>query len=289
MPRVSVIIPTYNRPALLRETLRSVSNQTFTDFEIIVVDDGSTVAGVEDVCREFAKCRYFRQENMGRSSARNRGIKEARGELIAFLDDDDLWKPEKLARQVEFLDQNPHVGLVHSPAEKILSDGTPTGELIGNNNPEWRSGNVFLHAVRSCVVKSPTPLVRKEVFGSCGGFDAFLHSAEDCEFWARVAYRYEFGSIPEPLAYYRVHQGSTTNQDNYLEAPPYIAGKLCAYVEKKDRVTVRRQSCLAYLGTIGHYTQGRSAKRLRHLWKAFLLWPPCIFGKSFWGLLLLSQ
>jgi glycosyltransferase involved in cell wall biosynthesis len=289
MPRVSVIIPTYNRPALLRETLKSVSKQTFADFEIIVVDDGSTVPGVEDVCAEFLECRYFRQENMGRSSARNRGIEEARGELIAFVDDDDLWKPEKLARQVAFLDQNPHIGIVHSPVEKILFDGTPTGELIGNNNPEWRSGNVFPYAVKGCVVKSPTPLVRMEVFMSCGDFDTSLHGAEDWDIWARVAYRYEFGVIREPLAYYRVHEGSTTSQDSYLKNHSYMAEQLCTYVEEKDRAMVRKQSCLAYLGTISHYTEAQSMKRFRHLWKAFRLWPLCIMEKSFWGLLLLSR
>ena len=289
MPRVSVIIPTYNRPDLLRHTLKSVSDQTFTDFEIIFVDDGSVVAGVEEVCREFPGCRYILQENQGRSSARNRGIMEAKGDLIAFVDDDDLWKPEKLEKQVAFLDRNPHVGLVHSPTEKMSADGTSAGELIGSNNPEWRKGNVFRYAVRGCVVKSGTPLVRGEVFKRCGYFDPDLHTGEDWEFWARVAYRYEFGVIPEPLAYCRIHDGSLTRQDLYMKVPSYMATKLCAYVEPGDRPLVRRQCCMAYLGTIGRFTGPQSAKRLRHLWKALLLWPPCIFQKSFWGLLLLSR
>ena len=289
MPRVSVIIPTYNRPALLREALRSVSTQTYQDFEIIVVDDGSTSPGVQETCREFAKCRYIRQENAGRSSARNRGIQAARGEMIAFLDDDDLWKSEKLGLQVAFLDQNPDVGLVHSPMETIdaagrLTGGPATGVVF---HPEWRSGSVFRYAVRGCVVKSPTPLVRKDVFQRCGTLDTNLSSGEDWEFWARAAYHYRFGYIPQPLAYYRVHADSTTRQELYLGVPLYIARKLCAFVEPKDRSIVRKQSCQAYLSMIGPYTAPRSVERLRHLLAALSLWPASIATKAFWGLLIL--
>jgi glycosyltransferase involved in cell wall biosynthesis len=289
MPRVSVIIPTYNRPALLRETLRSVSNQTFTDFEIIVVDDGSTVPGVEDVCAEFLECRYFRQENMGRSSARNRGIGEARGELIAFVDDDDLWKPEKLARQVAFLDQNPHIGLVHSPVEKILFDGTPTGELIGNNSPQLRSGRVFPYAVRICVVKSPTPLVRREIFTHCGSFDPNLNAGEDWEFWARVSYKYNFGFIAEPLAYYRIQKARTTVGDEYLRNSNYIEKKLAAYVDEKDRRIVHKEVCFAYIREIRLHTRPLSLKRFSHLCMAWALYPSSCGWKMFWGTLLIGK
>ena len=101
-PRVSVIIPTFNRPQLLGKALASVAEQTYTDYEIIVVDDGSTVPGTENVCRKFSKCCYIRHENQGLSATRNRGIRKACGEFIALLDDDDSWKSDKLERQVRF-------------------------------------------------------------------------------------------------------------------------------------------------------------------------------------------
>jgi glycosyltransferase involved in cell wall biosynthesis len=288
-PLVSIVIATYNRPELLQDALESIARQTFSDYEIIVVDDGSTVPGAEQVCMKYKKCRYVRQLNSGESAARNYGARLARGQLLAFLDDDDKWKPDKLERQVAFLAEHPDIGVVHSPAEIIRTDGTATGELVGANNPEWRSGRVFHHAVRTCVVKSPTSLIRKEIFDRSGGFDANIQFGEDWEFWARIANSAEFGHIPEPLAYFRVHDGSTTKEGGRLELPPYMAQKLCDYVKPKDRSLVRRQCCMAYFGIIGHCTSGRSAERSRHLWKAFLLWPPCIFMRRFWGLLVFSN
>lgn len=283
---VSVVIPTYNRPILLRETLRSVAAQTYPSFEIVVVDDGSITPGVKDVCRAVPQCRYLHQDNAGRSAARNFGAKQARGDLLAFVDDDDLWKPEKLERQVSLLDKNSQVGLVHCPVEEITADGTPTGRIIGINNLEWRSGSVFQHAVRACVVKSPTPLVRREVFEQAGAFNTTLRGDEDWECWARIAYITQFGHLTTPLAYYRAHAGSTTRSSDYLGTPMRMAQTLRTFVEPKDRGIVRRQCSHAYLQAIGTYTASRSLDRFQHLRKAFSLWPPCIIVKQFWGLLI---
>jgi glycosyltransferase involved in cell wall biosynthesis len=290
LPRVSVIIPTFNRPGLLREALKSVSEQIFTDYEIIVVDDGSSVPGVEEVCLEFPKCRYYFQENRGPSAARNRGIIEARGEFIALLDDDDRWKPGKLDSQVKFLDQHSEIGMVHGPAEVIDDYGGLTGEVIGTDNIDIRRGRVFRFALRWCVVKSPTPIVRRQILKECGLFDEnpCLLYYEDHEFWARFAYRNEFGYIPEPMAYYRVHERprSYQNQKRALDVHLYIARKLCKFVEPEDRLLVRKQCCKGYFDTIDYSTSIHSIERLLHLLKVIRLWPPCISDRNFWKLLL---
>jgi len=289
MSLVSVIIPTFNRPKLLREALESIARQTYPSFEIIVVDDGSKTPGVGDVCRSFPQCRYFRQENAGRSAARNFGVKHARGDFLAFVDDDDLWKPDKLARQTAFLTQNPEAGVVHGPAEVIGEDALPTGVVIGANNPEWREGKVFAHAVRRCVVKSPTPLMRRSLRARVGPFNTNLHHGEDWEFWARAAYVTNFGYIKEPLAYYRVHPGSSTEQTTSQEAElmdtaKFMAGTLARFVQPADRGIVRQQCCLAYLAFAA---ASRPAGGKRGAWpwaQALRLWPPCLLRKEFWAL-----
>jgi glycosyltransferase involved in cell wall biosynthesis len=271
---------------LLRETLASVAAQSFTDYEIIVVDDGDSAQSAEAVCAEFPQCHYICQQERGRSNARNRGIAEADGELVAFVDDDDLWKAHKLERQVAFLEEHPEVGVVHGPAEIIGTDNTPTGQLTGDDKLYMREGAVFAYAARVSIVKSPTPLVRKAVFSRCGLFDPHLHAGEDWEFWARVAYHYQFGYIPEPLAYYRLHAGTTTVSDKYLPACLHIAQKLSAFVEPQDRHIVRREVCYAYLGGIRLQTPKFSPARYHHLRQAFGLWPRCAGWKIFWSLLI---
>jgi len=285
-PRVSVIIPTYNRPGLLRETLTSVAAQTFRDFEIIVVDDGSTVPGVNDVCQGFLQCRYFHQENAGRSAARNRGIAAATGDYVAFVDDDDLWKPEKLDRQVCFLDMHPDIGLVHGPVEVIDENGKSIGERMMATHPDWYSGDVFRYLLVGCVVASPTPLMRRGVFDRCGLFDCNLNSSEDHEMWIRIAYKYSFGYIPEVLAYYRVHGGTTTLADSYLGSYPYIANKLAHWVARKDRYTVRHGVCRGYLARILSETPPLSWLRMRHLLHVISVFPPCVMTTKFRDVLL---
>src|SRR4030042_587586 len=119
MPKVSVIITTYNRVHFVCEAIDSVLNQTFKDFEIIVVDDGSTDNTKEALKRYSKNIFYIYQSNKGRSQARNTGLKVAKGDYIAFLDDDDIWVPHKLEKQVAFMDSNPNIGLVHTITEVI--------------------------------------------------------------------------------------------------------------------------------------------------------------------------
>ncbi len=183
-PLVSVIIPTYNREAYLEESIFSVSHQTYTNVEIIVVDDGSKVNYAESICSKYLNCNYYYKLNGGLASARNLGVSIAKGDYIAFLDDDDFWKLEKLEKQVEILNKNPSIDCVHSSAVVVDENGNLTGQSIGaaQNKVHKRSGYVFWNALGVWVVKSPTPLIRKKVFQPDLLFDETIKVGEDVDF-----------------------------------------------------------------------------------------------------------
>lgn len=204
-PLVSVIIPTYNRDTYLEKAIQSVANQTYGNIEMIIIDDGSKVNYAESICNQFANCKYYHKGNGGLSSARNFGISVAKGEYIAFLDDDDFWKSDKLEKQVEILKTYPSVDCVHSSAAVVDEKGNFTGQCIGaeQNKVHKRSGYVFWNALGTWVVKSPTPLIRKDVFQPDLLFDESIKVGEDIDFYQRMFYRHKVLYINEPLAFYR--------------------------------------------------------------------------------------
>lgn len=209
-PLVSVIIPTYNRDTYLEEAIYSVAHQTYSNIEIIIVDDGSTVNYAESICSKYAKCNYYFKPNGGLSSARNFGISVATGEYIAFLDDDDYWELDKLEKQVEILNNNLSVDCVHSSAAVVDENGNLTGQCIGaaQDKVHKRSGYVFWNALGTWVAKSPTPLIRKKVFQPNLMFDETIKVGEDVDFYQRMFYRHKVYYIKEPLAFYREYNGT---------------------------------------------------------------------------------
>ncbi|WP_166921711.1 glycosyltransferase family 2 protein [Flavobacterium poyangense] len=204
-PLVSVIIPTYNRSKYLMNAIQSVSNQSYNNIEIVVVDDGSSNNYAEAICNQFPNCTYFFKKNGGLSSARNFGINKANGEFIAFLDDDDFWGNSKIEKQIKVFQENPKVDCVHSAAAVVNEKGQLTGDIIGANKDKVhkRSGYVFWNALGTWVVKSPTPLIRKSVFKSDMMFDENIKVGEDVDFYQRMFYRHKIFYIQEPLAFYR--------------------------------------------------------------------------------------
>jgi glycosyltransferase involved in cell wall biosynthesis len=205
IPTVSVVIPCFNYGRFLRDAVASIHSQTFAEHEIIVVDDGSTDE-TEAVARGLgAAVRYLRQPNQGPSAARNRGIAAARGRYVAFLDADDTWHPEKLARQVPILEQRPDVVLVYTDSTSF--DGA-TGAEFGRHGERFAHfhGRVLGRLVEAGnFIPSATPLVRRTTLEEVGGFDATMRSSEDWDLWVRLAARGEVGYIDEPLARYRLH------------------------------------------------------------------------------------
>jgi glycosyltransferase involved in cell wall biosynthesis len=205
---VSVIIPTYNRADLILESLTSVFAQTYRDFEIIVVDDGST-DNTAEILRPFSdqgKIKYIRQNNQGASSARNRGIAEARGTFLAFLDSDDLFDPEKLELQVTYYQSHPEMGLVHSGFIKFNN----AEDDLGYRDTSWFFGNIYPGILMywTTLMAMDTVIVAKSVFESVGLFDTNLVYGEDLDMWRRIARRYPFGFINRSLARIRIHEGN---------------------------------------------------------------------------------
>ncbi|WHZ21020.1 MAG: hypothetical protein OJF47_000132 [Nitrospira sp.] len=210
MPRVSIVIPTYNCEGFLGQAIDSALGQTYRDFELIVVDDGSTdgtrslVAGYGDAVR------YLYQPNQGVSAARNLALSQAGGEFIAYLDADDLWGPEKLVRQVEYLESHPTCGFVHTEIavideqEKVLHArfNHDTGRIV----PQGRCVRDVLSRSH---IQTLTVLERRDAFNDAGAFDLRLSVAEDYLHWILIVLRgYEVGYLSEPLGSYRWRAGS---------------------------------------------------------------------------------
>ncbi|MCH9661701.1 MAG: glycosyltransferase, partial [Bacteroidetes bacterium] len=205
---VSVIIPTYNRETYIEKAISSVAEQTYPNIEIIVVDDGSQQNYAKAICDKFSNCQYTFKNNGGLSSARNHGIRLAKGNYIAFLDDDDYWHPVKIEEQVAVLEKYEEVDLVHCFAAVVDENNTETGTLIGPSKAKvsLRSGNVFWNALGVWVVKSPTPLIRRTVFEEGLMFDDNIKVGEDIDFYQRLFYKHMIYFISETLAYYRVYE-----------------------------------------------------------------------------------
>ena len=209
-PEVSVIIPVYNHATLLGQALESVFAQTYRNYEVIVVDDGSTddIASVLQPLIDQDLIRYIHQQKQGVSSARNRGIVESSGRYIAFLDSDDLFEPEKLDIQVRYLQDHPEIGLVHSGFTKFDDDGND----LGYRDASLFSGMVYPHMLLywTTLMAVDAVLVPRTVFDSVGLFDTSLSMGEDLDLWRRIAWKYPFGFINKSLARVRVHAGNTS-------------------------------------------------------------------------------
>jgi glycosyltransferase involved in cell wall biosynthesis len=194
-PEVSVIIPTYNRRAMVREAIDSVLAQTTEAFELIVVDDGSSDGTADDLARLGDTVRIERIANRGPAAARNRGVEIARAPLIAFLDSDDLWAPNKLERQLAFMRENPGCAISQT-SETWIRNGRRVNPGMRHRK---RAGYFFVESLRTCLVSPSAVLMEKQLFGSVGGFDEDMTAAEDYDLWLRILVDREVGLLDEPL------------------------------------------------------------------------------------------
>lgn len=217
-PRVSVAITTFNQARYIGDAIRSVLQQSYTDVEIIVVDDGS-VDETPDVVAQFGhEVRYIRQRNRGVAGARNRAVEASRGELVAFLDGDDLWEPGNLARQVELYDRFPNVGLL--AGDVLLFDGTRTlwDRLLGRtifapNDAPYVIGE-FYEAIleRNPISTTSQVMVPAAVLRTIGPSCETLAVASDYELYLRIARRYPIGFINEVLTRWRYLETSVSGR-----------------------------------------------------------------------------
>ncbi len=206
MARVSVIIPTYNHAQYLPDALESVLSQTYKDYEIIVVDDGSTDNTKEILEPYLPQINYIYQENSGQSKARNHAIRISSGQYIAFLDADDVWTPDKLEFQVRVLDLDPEAGLVFADAE-VFQDPQTAGasffEMVGfPRTPITDSREVsgaFEKLLEKNFIQTGTVIARRECFEQVDLFDESLKLAEDKDMWLRIAKLYKIQAVPKVL------------------------------------------------------------------------------------------
>ena len=262
--KVSVVIPLYNARDVIAETVTSVLAQTWKNYELIVVDDGSTDGSSEMVMKFKDNLRYVKQENAGVAKARNRGIAESVGESVALLDHDDLWHPTKLEKQVRMLDAHPEIGMVITDVAHLDQYGTPNGIVGSAYNPMDEFAKLFLQGF------IPTPssaMIRQSVFNSVGVFDEEFHSAglDDHEMWARIAAHCKISNIQEPLTYHRNRDDKPVQVE--LEHRPVLLSKLNERFgndpERRSYLMRQRACYLAALGkwllSKGKIREGRSS------------------------------
>jgi glycosyltransferase involved in cell wall biosynthesis len=194
-PKVSVIVPTYNRADRLERALNSIVSQTCQDFELIVVDDGSTDKTYQ-LMKSFPKAQYFYiKKNSGVSKARNVGLAFAKGELICFLDSDDLWKEKKIQIQSLWLENNKDSQICYTD-EIWVRNGVRVNPM---NRHRKYSGDIFRHCLGLCIVSPSSVMIRAKLFDEIGNFDESLPACEDYDLWLRIASKYAFHFIEEPL------------------------------------------------------------------------------------------
>jgi glycosyltransferase involved in cell wall biosynthesis len=246
-PTVSVIIPTYNRPQELMAAIGSVLNQTYQDFEIIIVDQSEGDRAqqiISDLGEErirYVECR--REGNFrGVSKARNQGIKMAHGRFLAFLDDDDLWLPNKLEKQVMLMENSsPNVGLIYCGCKRI---SVIDNELIKVDVPKHR-GDVAQDIMRSGFILTITTLIRKECFENVGMFDETMEIAEDWDMWVKIGKAYHFDYIPDALAIYNVRPNAY-NGPKPLLAWETVILKHIQDMSKKTAGSVYNRAAIAF-------------------------------------------
>jgi glycosyltransferase involved in cell wall biosynthesis len=216
MPKVSIVIPAYNAMNYLPQTVSSVMEQTYKDFEIVLVNDGSTDRIQEWVAAQnIPQIKLISQENRGLAGARNTGIRQSQGIYIAILDADDLWEPTKLEKQVQILDSDPEAALVYTWVSLVDEDGVSTGRFYKSQveGKVWEP-MLFVNIV-GC---GSVPLIRRACLDEAGYFDENLKSfMEDWDLWLRMAQRYNFRVAREILVYYRQRGDSASKNWTAME------------------------------------------------------------------------
>ncbi len=233
-PRVSVIIPVRNGKDYLQEALVSVLQQSFTELELLLVNDGSTDDDYDRYALQDARVRVLHLSGLGVSCARNVGMAQARGEFIAFLDADDIWFPGKLQTQVTYFDQHPDVGVVFgqfirwpalangsfAPAASLVQDASQFTRM----DPE-RSGWLYTRLLDGLLVGMNTAVVRRGVYEAIGGFNEAMRQGEDYDFWLKASRVAEMHSLNGPAALYRIHGASAMHR---LSAESHLVNLLKA-------------------------------------------------------------
>lgn len=268
-PLITIIIPTYNRAHFLPRSVQSALAQTFKEFELIIVDDGSTDNTV-DVIQQFddLRIRYLYQENQGVSVARNFGISQAKGKYIALLDSDDTWHPEKLEKQLAFVQNNPEFGLIYTHYDQFFVEKSK----IIHRRPTTTSctfNDLFLN----CDIATSSTLILKSALDNVGYFDPSLTLWEDGDVFLRVAQKYPFHVIEETLTYYYHHGKNTPRNPVKIEAARlYVTDKL---IDPSDPFYRRAHAYTRYVCANSYISAEPSQLKsaIRNLYQGMTQWP----------------
>ncbi len=274
MPLISVIIPVYNGEKTIKDTIESVLNQTFSDLELIVINDGSQDATSEIVNRiREPRLKFFSYPNAGLAASRNRGISLAVGEFISFIDADDLWTPDKLESQFNALQVNAQAAVAYSWTDWIDESGQflrPGGYIIAN-------GNVYEQLLkRDFIEGGSNVLIRTQALAEVGGFDESLNAVEDWDMWLRLAARYEFASIPSPQILYRISPNSMSTDVWKMEtASLQVIERAFADAPQSVKIQKRaifgeRYKYLTLKAIEGSPERRRGLTAARFFWKAII-------------------
>lgn len=276
-PKVSVIIPTYNRTSFLKDAINSVLNQTYRDFELIVVDDGSTDDTQDLVSYYGQKIRYIYQNNQGRSTARNHGIEVAQGEYLAFLDSDDVWLPDKLSRQIPILDAaSANTVLVHGYKQLVDEKLQPIRgwekKLRYSYRLAEKGQETYENYLQKAYIFTSTVLIRRDAVLSIGAYDVNLQALEDLDFYLRLLIKgYTFIFISEPpLIQYRIHRnntGSTVSNQSYLQV---YEKHLKLVADWKESRRVQKTQTLLYQALASTHYRMREYKNVLDYWQKSL-------------------
>ena len=227
-PKISVIMAVYNEEKYIREAIESILNQTFRDFEFIIVDDGSTDNTpkiLEEYAKKDSRIRILRNEkNIGLTKSLNKAIKQAKGEYIARMDADDIAMKERLEKQLDFMEKNPDVGLVGTSFYFINEEG----KILGKNIYPTKDEDLRRILIKNNTFCHPSIMIRKEVFDKIGLYDESFETSQDYELYFRVAKYFKLANLEEPLLYWRVSKESISFKNEIKQRKNTIKAQIKA-------------------------------------------------------------
>lgn len=289
MPLITVVIPVYNGEKTIRETIQSVFNQSLSDLELLVINDGSTDSTLEIVYQiKDERLKLYTYPNAGLATSRNRGISLAKSEYISFIDADDLWTPDKLETQLEALQENPKAAVAYSWTDWI----DESNQLLGKGSHNTQQGEVLAKLLlNDFVANGSNCLIKMQAFREVGGFDETLTAVEDWDMWLRLAACYQFVAVPSPQVLYRVTSNSMSFNVWGMEAASlqiiekaFASAPQSLQYLKRDSIG-NRYKYLTFKALDGIPERKKGLAATRFLWKAIAYDPSLLRAKVIWKVL----
>ncbi|MGK7900452.1 MAG: glycosyltransferase [Hormoscilla sp.] len=286
MPLISVIVPVYNGEKTILQTVESVLKQTFTDFELIVINDGSTdstleiLSGIQD-----PRLQVFSYPNTGSNPSRNRGFAHSSGEYIAFLDADDLWTPDKLEAQLQALQENPQAAVAYSWSDCI----DESGKFLRRGGYITVDGDAYAKLLTADILEhGSNPLIRRQALIEVGLFDESLPAAQDWDLYLRLAAKYDFVNVPRTQILYRISANSLSSNFMKLEKASLIVIER-AFSQAPESLQHLKRCSLGNIYKYLTYKALAGTGRSRNLTAARFLWHTVINDPTFLRTPLISR